>query len=532
MKIRDYFLLFIAGLIISSLMLLIRPYTGYMDADYYFGTAREIASGYGFTQNFLWNYLDYPIGIPHPAFTYWMPLTSIIAAVGLWFFQSSELLFSRIPFVVVFSFVPVITAMMTYRITRLRSSAWVAGLLSVFCGYYLRFISEPDSFGVTMILGPIIILLGGLSTSTRKRWVISILVGVLCGLMHMSRADGILWLIIGATGLIFSGRVFEKSSNDLRVNKFLFRNSFYRVGLLFAGYLIITFPWYYRNFDYFGSLFPPGNSRTLFLTEYAQIFSFPAASITFLTWWNNGLGKILSGILSAVGTNLATAFVVQGNIVLLPLALIGMFNKKSTLTMRLTLLAWLIIFLSMSIVFPYAGSRGGYLHSGAAIQPLIWSYAALGLSIVIQKGTEWRKWNGNVASRLFNGFAIFIAMIISGYIVWGDKINAEKSVSANQWNDYVLVDNYIGQTTYISNYYVMVNNPPAYTNATNRPAVVIPYGNLVTLNEVASKYNVTYLIIDQNHIQNFEMLYKIPQDYDNLIYLGSIKDYRVFEFTK
>jgi hypothetical protein len=199
--------------------------------------------------------------------------------------------------------------------------------------------------------------------------------------------------------------------------------------------------------------------------------------------------------------------------------------------MRLTVFAWLMIFFTMSVVFPYAGSRGGYLHSGAGIQPLIWAYAALGLSIGIQKGTEWRKWNGIAASRLFNGFAIFIAVIISGYVIWGDKINAEKSISANQWNDYVLVDNYIGQTTYISNYYAMVNNPPAYTNATTRPAFVIPYGNLATLNEVASKYNVNYLIIDQNHIQNFETLYKIPQDYDNLIYLGSIKDYRIYEFT-
>ncbi len=470
MKIRDYFLLFFAGLIISILMLLIRPYTGYMDADYYFGTAREIATGHGFIQNFLWNYLDNPASIPHPAFTYWMPLSSIIATFGLWLLQTNDLLSSRIPFVIIFSFVPVITAMMTYRITSLRSSALVAGLLSVFCGYYLRFISEPDSFGLTMILGPMIILLSSTTPPIRKRWVIPLVVGMLCGLIHMSRADGILWLVIGAAGLILSGSKFDKSTNHHTANNFSFRNSFFRLCLLIAGYLFITFPWYYRNFEYFGSPFPPGNSRTLFLTEYAQVFSFPAASLNFLTWWNGGISRIISGIFSAVGTNLVTAIVVQGNIVMLPLALIGMFNKKSTLTMRLTVLAWVIIFLSMSVVFPYAGSRGGYLHSGAAIQPLIWAYAALGLSIVIQKGIEWRKWDSRLATWTFTGFVIFIAVIISGYVVWGDKINAEKSVSANQWNDYVLVDNYIGQTTNISNYYVMVNNPPAYTNATNRPA--------------------------------------------------------------
>ncbi len=42
MKKLDYFLLFLSGLIIGSIMLFLRPYTGYMDADYYFATAREI----------------------------------------------------------------------------------------------------------------------------------------------------------------------------------------------------------------------------------------------------------------------------------------------------------------------------------------------------------------------------------------------------------------------------------------------------------------------------------------------------------
>ena len=200
--------------------------------------------------------------------------------------------------------------------------------------------------------------------------------------------------------------------------------------------------------------------------------------------------------------------------------------------MRLTILAWVTILLSMSLVFPYAGSRGGYLHSVAAIQPLIWAYAALGLSIVIQKGIEWRKCDSRMATRLFNGFAIFIAVIISGYVVGGDKINQGKSTQANQWDDYKLVDNYIGQYLFVLDYRVMVNNPPAYTDATNQTAVMIPYGNIATLNEVASKYAVNYLIIDQNHIQNYEALYKVPQDYGNLIYIGSIKDYRVYEFTK
>src|SRR4030066_516223 len=74
-------------LVISLLLLVVMGKfefsPGYMDAEYYFAGGLRLAQGYGFTEEILWNYLDDPTGLPHPSHVYWMPLTSILAAIGM-----------------------------------------------------------------------------------------------------------------------------------------------------------------------------------------------------------------------------------------------------------------------------------------------------------------------------------------------------------------------------------------------------------------------------------------------------------------
>ena len=62
-----------AALVVLMLATALQPAPGYMDAEYYYAGGLQLAAGRGFTQPFLWNYLDQPEGLPHPAFTYWMP---------------------------------------------------------------------------------------------------------------------------------------------------------------------------------------------------------------------------------------------------------------------------------------------------------------------------------------------------------------------------------------------------------------------------------------------------------------------------
>jgi hypothetical protein len=80
---RHYLLLASLGLAFSAAIAAFQPVPGYMDADYYCAGGLQLAAGRGFSEPFLWNYLDDPAGLPHPAFSYWMPLTSLLAALGM-----------------------------------------------------------------------------------------------------------------------------------------------------------------------------------------------------------------------------------------------------------------------------------------------------------------------------------------------------------------------------------------------------------------------------------------------------------------
>jgi hypothetical protein len=532
MKTRDYITFFIGGILISFITLFTRRYTGYMDADYYFTTAREIASGNGFFQNFLWNYLDNPVGIPHPAFTYWMPLSSIIASIGLFITQSNEFVYARIPFVLIYGLVPVLIAHITFRVTEQRLTAWLAAFLSIFCGFYLRYISEPDSFGISMLLGTLIIFLSTLKFSGWRKWTVPILLGVFAGLMHMSRADGILWLVISVVGLFASQLAGSKHIFLEIFKKPISKDVLIPIALALAGYLIISTPWYLRNFELFNSIFPPGNSKTLFLIEYDQLFSYPASHITFSVWWHNGFGEILKNVVSALGTNLITSLVVQGNIVMLPLAIIGVQKSWKSPIAKMTTFTWILIFFSMSVFFPFAGRRGGFLHSGAALQPLIWMYAAIGLRIAINKGIEYRNWDRKSANLVFNGFFLAIAIFVSVYIFRGDVKNQYTSSGGMLWSNYKSVDEYINGKYGGKDFRVMVNNPAAYNAATMRQAIVLPYGDLEEMKTAALDFEIDYLILDNNLIATYHNLFYESGDVDGLDYLGKISEFQIYRFVR
>jgi len=81
---RHYLILFVIGLLVPFAVSRLQTLPGYMDADYYFAGGIQLANGNGFTEPYLWNYLDDPAGLPPPSHTYWMPLASIVSALGMW----------------------------------------------------------------------------------------------------------------------------------------------------------------------------------------------------------------------------------------------------------------------------------------------------------------------------------------------------------------------------------------------------------------------------------------------------------------
>ena len=81
---RTYLFLFALGFAVAFGTASLQDLPGYLDSGYYFVGGLQLVEGKGFTEPFLWNYLDDPAGLPHPSHTYWYPLSSILAAIGMY----------------------------------------------------------------------------------------------------------------------------------------------------------------------------------------------------------------------------------------------------------------------------------------------------------------------------------------------------------------------------------------------------------------------------------------------------------------
>src|ERR1700690_3931193 len=123
---RTFLLLALLGWGISLAIAQFQAFPGYLDSDYYFAGGIQLVQGKGFTEPYLWNYLDNPQGLPHPSHTYWMPLSSIIAAGGMWVIGQPTYQAGRLGFIFLAGLIPVVAAAVAYSFSKRRELALIS----------------------------------------------------------------------------------------------------------------------------------------------------------------------------------------------------------------------------------------------------------------------------------------------------------------------------------------------------------------------------------------------------------------------
>ena len=384
MTLRHYLLLALLGLALLSLVSAFQSAPGYMDADYYYAGGLQLARGHGFSEPFLWNYLDNPGGIPHPSHAYWMPLASLLAALGASLFGPGSWTAGRIGFLLVGAAVPPLTAALAWRFTSRRNLALISGLLAIFSAFYLPFLPVTDTFGLYMLLGGIFFLLLIELYSSSRRLAVPYLAGLLgltAGLMHLTRADGVLWLLLALIAILFGRQRAQP-----------WRGSLAASAAALGGYLLVMGPWFVRNYLAFGMPLGPGGARMLWLKSYDELLIYPASRLSFATWWESGIASILKARLWALGINLQRTLAEQGEIFLLPFIALGLWHYRREKTILVVGLGWLLTFAAMTLAFPFAGARGGFFHSAAAFQPVWWVLAPVGFDRAVEWTSRNRGW--------------------------------------------------------------------------------------------------------------------------------------------
>ena len=522
-------ILFGVGLAAAIQWAAFQPVPGYMDAEYYYANALQLVNGQGLQEPFIWNYLANPGGLPAHSFTYWMPLPSLVAAAGMSIFGSETFLAARSIFILSAAFLPLLVMALARKFTDDDSLIWTAGFLAIFSGFYTVFIAQTDSFVLIMLLGSCYALAAfsgrQVFSNIRKSIPYFVGLGLLSGFFHLARADGLLWL--GGSFAILFWHILEsrgKSAGRTILFRFLIG-----AAMILGGYLAATGWWYARNISVWGTLMPPGGLSTIWLATYDQTFIYPASGLSFNTWLESGWKAILDVRINSFLQNLKTLLGVQQMVFLLPFTLAGLWRFRKLPVIKYFLLMWLAVFTIMTVVFPFAGARGGYLHSGSVFQPLIWTLFPAGLQQFIKWGEAKRNWNARIAGKVFAFGFIAIAVVLSAAVYY-IKIGVQDG--GKEWTkssaQYMRIANKLMELKVDPSQIIMVNNPPGFYLASERYSIVIPDGEPESLLKAANRYDASYLVLEQNHPAGLERLYNNPQCCQELEFITSVNGALIF----
>ncbi len=520
MKKTDYFILTVIQLFVILWVAHYQTIPGNIDADYYYMGGLRLAQGHGFTENYIWNYFNDPQALPQPSHAYWMPLASILTALGMWLTGQQTFASGRLFFVLLAILIPPLTAALSYRIIPRRDLGILSGLLAICSGFYLPYLPITENYSLFMVLGALYFLSLG-----RDKKLSYLILGILSGLLSLARSDGILWLFL--TFLLIAINFLQDKNPLLSQPKIASALTSFIFTL--SGFLLIMLPWYLRNIKVFGAPMSSATRRALWLTEYYQTFTYHADQLTFANWLASGWTAILAARLSAIQRVFANIINVQSAIILLPFIVLGIWNLRKNFQIRLGLVAWILLILVFTIIFPFASERGTYIHAVAALQPLVWILAVVGFDVLLQFLSKQSIFQLKGIHLILQSVFILIMAMISY-----SSVNA--LVLTNGWQrgelTYPKVEQFLQQQNISSTEPVMVINPPGYTMMTERPAVMFPYGGEESILAVAEQFGARYIILRADPVNvnaHFNALYDNPNLYSSIQMVGQVDAVRIFK---
>ncbi|MGD1993169.1 MAG: glycosyltransferase family 39 protein [Anaerolineae bacterium] len=512
---RDGLALFLLALTVRLVVAALIRNPGYMDTGYYAAGAVRLTQGGGFSEPFIWNYLDDPAGFPHPGFLYWMPLPSLLAAPFAALSRDSFFA-SQIPFAILSAALPVVTYALARRTTGKRWIAWMAGLTTLFSGFFFSYWTLPETFTPFALFGSLALWLAaghGRRGATATR---ALAAGTLVGLAHLTRADGILLLPVAALAAFIRPAASDDARPSLRVS----RPALGRVALTLLGYAVVMTPWFLRNLARIGAPLSPSGTQTLWLRTYDDLFCYDC-SLTLRSYLAWGASNILRSKLWAAGVNLQRFLAENCLIFLLPFTLAGLYRLRRRPPFALATLTLVLIYLAHSFAFTFPGPRGGFFHASAALLPFLHTAAGDGLDAAIGWAARRRRWNRRQARTVFAATVVCLSILLSAYATANKLEDWRHERETYQWLARWLAEEPSAST-------VMIANPPAFWYHTRHPSVAVPNEGLELLLSAARRYDVSHLVLDENRPQPLGPFYAGEIDDERLELVATLEQTKIY----
>lgn len=518
---RGWILFALLALVGAFALMRLSAAPGYTDSYYHFNAATRLVSGDGLTDPYLWTYIGAPETLPSPSHRYWMPLTSLVAALGMGLANApGDYAAATWPFALMLAGTALTGFWLGRRLGGRARHAWIAGLLTLFSGFFTRFWGQTDTFAPYALVGSLcLVALGytntmgfqrrgdpmwspddglpegrtprrsslqppsvgtGQALSADKRnlrnWILFALTGILAGLAHLTRADGVLLLLVGCAAALW----------PVRGERYpvILRRALQGLVIMTLAYLLVMLPWFAHNMAVSGTLLPVGGTQAIWFREYNDLFNYPPDSSPG-TFFADGIAPLFTTRWEAFSSNLGTFIAVEGLVVMMPLMLLGLWVRRHDGFLRGFWLYALGLHLAMTLVFPFPGYRGGLFHSAAALIP--W-WAALGVA-GLDDAVDWaarrrRQWRAGTAKVIFSAALLVVALFLSLSTGLANRVGGGTPRLYDEL-----------RAILPENARVMINDPAALYYFTGLGGVVLPNESPDVIPEVARRYGVSYLLL-------------------------------------
>ena len=447
----------------------------YTDAYYYMNGANRLVNGHGLTEVILWNYIGMPESLPAPSHTYWMPMTSFIAAAGMWVLRAPEAYWAaQIPFALLLTVLAYCAFWLGEQLGGTRRHAWFAGLMLIAGGFFIRVWGMTETFTPYGVFGSgCLIALGRGMNSRHIGWFL--LAGALGAAGHLTRADGLLLILAGGAA------IWWRWDQNWSLSRRLVASS-----ILIVGYFLVISPWMIRNLSVIGTPLPTGGTQGIWYTEYNDIFSYPPDATPERFFDIGGWSLFWESRWLATRVGFGTLVAVEGMVVLFPFMLIGLFRRLREPFLRPFWVYALGLHLAMTLVFPFPGYRGGLFHSAAALMPFWVALGVVGLDDAIDWMAKRRHWNPLTAKPVFTSGILIMVITLSLFIGLGMPFERGTPDLYPALQDLLPIDAR-----------VMINDPSALYYFTGLWGVQLPNETPDVIPEIATRYGITHLVLEE-----------------------------------
>jgi hypothetical protein len=546
---KPYLILFFGSLAFRLLIGLLYQQPGYTDAYYYANSAISLWEGRGFREDYIWIYLGRPLpesAFNNPSNTYWLPLTSVLIWFGYLFGGGPQnFLAAQLPIMLVSSLLPPLAYYFGKDVFGAQGKryGWLLGILTIFCGIFALYFTLPDNFAPYALFSFLFLIFSykALRLPPERKsasWKFMALCGLTAGLAYLTRVDGVILLVVPPLSLLGYRYLLREKSG-------LLWRSMLLMGLVFS--LTIS-PWLIHNLIATGQLFPGGGTKTLFMREYNDFFSYNRElDLAYLlnlkdpspTW---GIGQLIGSRFEALLLNLLVVARIT-LFVFTPFFILGLFSrqvpdealpvaslkKPGTLWRRAEMLPFIVylilLYLAMSLAFTFPSTRGSLFHSSGGLVPFVLAFTIAGLDLTAKLVS--RK-NPKRAVNRANGYnGIMVVIIIIGTLFLGiAPAGTWDDTTYEQMKDIAAVlDQRGAKPTDV----IMHPDAPAYYYVTRRPSISFSNESIETNLEIMRRYKAKYVVlVPDNTPASFKPMLD-NKAYPGFEYLGSLDDIQFYK---